>query len=116
MAVFNVVVFVFTFVGRPSIRKDEIQQWKLVAGEMVDMLKMVRQAGNLGKRAAQDYFSARKISFFSSWDCPRQVSFCVKGFRNQVGVFTRQVVGPGTFRAPLALGIARVLPSNFQLE
>ena len=113
MAVFNVVVFVFTFVGRASIRKDETQQWKLVAGEMVDMLQMVRQAGNLGKRATQDYFSARKISFFSSWDCPRQVSCCVKGFRNQVSVFTRQVVGPGTFRTLLALGIARALPSDF---
>ena len=61
MAVFNFVVFVFTFAGRASIRKDETQQWKLVAGEMVDMLKMVRQAGNLGKRAAQGYFSARKF-------------------------------------------------------
>ena len=52
------------FTGRSSIRKDETQQWKLVAGEMVDMLKMVRQEGNLGKRAAQNNFSARKISFF----------------------------------------------------
>ena len=65
MAVFNVVDFVFTFAGRASIRKDEAQQWKLVAGEMVDMLKMVRQAGNLGKRVAEDNFSARKIPFFS---------------------------------------------------
>ena len=37
------------FVGRSSIRKDQTQQWKLVAGEMVDMLNMVRNAGNLGK-------------------------------------------------------------------
>ena len=30
--------------------KDQTQQWKLVAGEMVDMLTTVRSAGNLGKR------------------------------------------------------------------
>ena len=41
------------FAGRSSIRKDETQQWKLVAGEMVDMLNMVRQEGNLGEENAQ---------------------------------------------------------------
>ena len=44
--------------GRSNIRKDETQQWKLVAGEMVDMLKMVRHAGNLGM-AIKSYYKIR---------------------------------------------------------
>ncbi|XP_073254789.1 uncharacterized protein [Porites lutea] len=41
------------FHRRSSIRKDETQQWKLVAGEMVDMLKMVRHEGNLDKETLE---------------------------------------------------------------
>jgi len=39
------------FNRRSSIRKDDTQQWKLVAGEMVDILNTVRHAGKLGKTA-----------------------------------------------------------------
>jgi len=50
---FILAVTVFISAGRSSIRRDEVQQWKLVAGEMVDMLKMVRNEGNLGKAIKQ---------------------------------------------------------------
>ncbi|XP_020614520.1 uncharacterized protein LOC110052702 [Orbicella faveolata] len=39
------------FNRRSSIRRDDTQQWKLVAGEMVDILNTVRHAGKLGKTA-----------------------------------------------------------------
>ena len=41
--------FMFISAGRSSIRRDDTQQWKLVAGEMVDILNTVRHAGKLGK-------------------------------------------------------------------
>ena len=42
--------FLFIPAGRSSVnRRDDTQQWKLVAGEMVDMLNTVRHAGKLGE-------------------------------------------------------------------
>lgn len=45
--------------------RDQTQQWKLVAGEMVDMLTTVRSAGNLGKRPGKkNVFSPRTLKKF----------------------------------------------------
>ncbi|KAJ7392671.1 hypothetical protein OS493_010322 [Desmophyllum pertusum] len=41
------------FSRRSSVRRDETQQWKLVAGEMVDILKMVRHEGNVDKESLE---------------------------------------------------------------
>lgn len=53
----SICMFALFFSGRRAsvVRKDETQQWKLVAGEMLDIVKGIKSEGNYGKELKSRY-------------------------------------------------------------
>ncbi|XP_068734753.1 calponin homology domain-containing protein DDB_G0272472-like [Montipora capricornis] len=74
------------FSRRSSIRKDQTQQWKLVAGEMVDMLNMVRNAGNLDRETLEQELNRILMTLNTQTECidnlKRDLSKQEKAYKN----------------------------------